>query len=108
MEWLLFSHHVTTNYRKLFGRGCNGKDSTLFVSYSFEELIKFGLFAQVRAEVFLSFLKKLNKPVVIVFHTVLPHPDDSLKARVWDIVAASKAVIVMTKNSEQVRQFRGN
>ena len=42
---------------------------------------EFGLFADSE-ESFNHFLQALTKPVVIVFHTVLPHPDKALKEKV--------------------------
>ncbi len=63
---------------------------------------EFGFFHNAGEEVFLPFLYRLVKPVVVVFHTVLPHPAESLKAKVRDIAAPSASVIVMTKNSAQL------
>ena len=37
---------------------------------------EFGLFKE-QEQSFLEFLSKLTKPVILVFHTVLPHPDDN-------------------------------
>lgn len=62
---------------------------------------EFGLFRQKDYE-FLQFLNILKKPVIIVFHTVLPKPDQSLKLRVKEIVKACKSIIVMTEISEKI------
>ena len=51
---------------------------------------------------FLQLLNKLNKPVVVVFHTVLPNPDARLKSEIKNIVAASKSIIVMTNSSSDI------
>jgi len=51
---------------------------------------------------FLQFLYKLTKPVVTVFHTVLPRPDKQLKAKVNHIAAACVSMIVMTHHSEKI------
>lgn len=63
---------------------------------------EFGLFNSPGGNYFLPFLQSLTKPVIIVFHTVLPRPDDIFKARVKSIAAACKSVIVMTNTSKGV------
>ncbi len=42
---------------------------------------EFGFF-KVQEQSFQQFLYKLSKPVVIVFHTVLPNPDEHLRIKV--------------------------
>jgi glycosyltransferase involved in cell wall biosynthesis len=59
---------------------------------------EFGFF-RIREHAFLKFLQKLLKPVIIVFHTVLPHPDEQLISKVQNIAAACRSIIVMTHNS---------
>ena len=59
---------------------------------------EFGFFRN-QENAFLKFLMDLAKPVVIVFHTVLPHPDGNLKSKVIAISAACEAIVVMTHNS---------
>jgi glycosyltransferase involved in cell wall biosynthesis len=51
---------------------------------------------------FLKFLYELSKPVVIVFHTVLPHPDEHLRTKIRNITAVCESVIVMTGNSVEI------
>lgn len=41
---------------------------------------EFGFFHS-QEQAFQNFLSKLLKPIIIVFHTVLPHPNDMLKAK---------------------------
>jgi glycosyltransferase involved in cell wall biosynthesis len=53
---------------------------------------------------FLRFLGALLKPIVIVFHQVLPNPDASLKIKIRSIAAACDSVIVMTHNSARILQ----
>jgi len=60
---------------------------------------EFGLFENGGENAFLQFLYGLTKPVVLVFHTVLPNPGDSLKANVRHIAVACKSIVVMTKNA---------
>lgn len=62
---------------------------------------EFGLFRDKDYE-FLQFLNILKKPVILVFHTVLPKPDQSLKLRVKEMAKACKSIIVMTEISEKI------
>jgi len=62
---------------------------------------EFGLF-KVQENAFLQFLFELSKPVVIVFHTVLPHPDEQLKSKIKNIAAICQSVIVMTNSSADI------
>ena len=62
---------------------------------------EFGFFKE-QEQTFLQFLYEISKPVVVVFHTVLPHPDALLKAKVQNIVNACKSIVVMTNNAAQV------
>ncbi|HLF45488.1 MAG TPA: glycosyltransferase, partial [Chitinophagaceae bacterium] len=62
---------------------------------------EFGFFVKKEKE-FNLFLAALSKPVILVFHTVLPHPDVTLKTKVQEITAASYSVIVMTHSSAEI------
>ncbi len=62
---------------------------------------EFGFFDKKEAD-FNKFLDSLIKPIVIVFHTVLPNPSESLKLKVEQIAAISESIIVMTNSSAQV------
>ena len=62
---------------------------------------EFGLFREKDYE-FLQFIDFLKKPVILVFHTVLPKPKQSMKLRVNDIVKACKSIIVMTDISAKI------
>jgi len=62
---------------------------------------EFGFFEK-RKDEFVQFLNDLNKPVVIVFHTVLPHPNEELKENVKKISAVAESIIVMTKSSARI------
>jgi glycosyltransferase involved in cell wall biosynthesis len=59
---------------------------------------EFGFFHK-QDPAFQQFLNSLTKPVVIVFHTVLPHPDDKLRSKIEAIAAACESIIVMTRAS---------
>ncbi len=63
---------------------------------------EFGLFNNADEDTFLQFLYSVGKPVVIVFHTVLPRPDEAFKAKVRHIAAACASIIVMTQNAAQI------
>ncbi len=60
---------------------------------------EFGFFSTVPDEDFVRFLQRITKPVVLTFHTVLPHPDDRWKNKVINMASACAAVIVMTNNA---------
>jgi glycosyltransferase involved in cell wall biosynthesis len=62
---------------------------------------EFGLFRDRDYE-FLQFLTILKKPVILVFHTVLPKPNQNLKLKVQQIVQACKSIIVMTDLSAKI------
>lgn len=62
---------------------------------------EFGLFSGNEDD-FLSFLKAIHKPKIVVFHTVLPHPNEQLKKQVQDINALVDSFIVMTNSSAKI------
>jgi glycosyltransferase involved in cell wall biosynthesis len=62
---------------------------------------EFGFF-RLQEQAFQQFLQDLTKPVVIVFHTVLPHPDEKLRSNVQIIAAACRSIIVMTNISAEI------
>ncbi len=61
---------------------------------------EFGLFK--KEYYFKHFLKLLNKPVILAFHTVLPRPNESLKMLVHDIANLCESLIVMTNTSAKI------
>jgi len=62
---------------------------------------EFGLFEEKKDE-FYSFLIALNKPVIIVFHTVLPNPNKALKSQVEYLATVAESIIVMTHSSQDI------
>jgi len=62
---------------------------------------EFGFFKE-QEKSFQKFLSDLKKPVIIVFHTVLPAPDKQLKSKIKNIASACNAIIVMTNNSAKI------
>ncbi|MFV5697960.1 glycosyltransferase [Flavobacterium sp. ZT3R17] len=63
---------------------------------------EFGLFRGDYGDYILSFILALNKPIITVFHTVLPNPDEKRKKIVHAIADLSDRIIVLTKNSEAI------
>jgi glycosyltransferase involved in cell wall biosynthesis len=63
---------------------------------------EFGLFRGDYGDNILSFILALNKPIVTVFHTVLPNPDEKRKKIVHAIADLSDRIIVLTKNSAAI------
>ena len=51
---------------------------------------------------FEEFLFMLIKPVITVFHTVLPHPDEKLKSKIKNIASVCRSIIVMTHTSADI------
>lgn len=62
---------------------------------------EFGFFRKCESD-FNLFLEKIYKPVIVVFHTVLPNPNKSLKANVKQIANNSDSLIVMTNFSAKI------
>jgi glycosyltransferase involved in cell wall biosynthesis len=63
---------------------------------------EFGFFQGAGEVDFLQFLYTLTKPIVIVFHTVLPQPDEETRQKVRKIAAAAASVVTMTNNSANI------
>lgn len=64
---------------------------------------EFGLFNQ-KEDQLIEFLSALNKPIIIVFHTVLKNPDEKLKLHVRKLAEIAQSLIVMTNFSAQLLQ----
>ena len=62
---------------------------------------EFGLFHGNESD-FISFLNAINKPKIVVCHTVLPRPDEKFKMHVQDINNSVEAIIVMTHDSARI------
>lgn len=63
---------------------------------------EFGIFGGEYGSHLLLFLKKLQKPVVTTFHTVLPAPDEKMRNIVSAIMKYSKGIVVMTHSSKEI------
>jgi glycosyltransferase involved in cell wall biosynthesis len=62
---------------------------------------EFGLFNDNEGDL-IKFIKALTKPICIAFHTVLPNPNEGLKANVNALLQLAYAVIVMTNTSKKI------
>jgi glycosyltransferase involved in cell wall biosynthesis len=62
---------------------------------------EFGFFRK-QEQPFIQFLTGLIKPIIVVFHTVLPKPDIKLKTIITDISEICKEIVVMTHNSADI------
>lgn len=62
---------------------------------------EFGFFKEQK-KAFLNFLYEIKKPIVTVFHTVLPNPDELLKKHLKEIAKECDALVVMTKNAKNL------
>ncbi|MEC3879380.1 glycosyltransferase [Parapedobacter sp. 10938] len=63
---------------------------------------EFGLFGGDYGDNLMLLLYRLEKPVVITFHSVLPSPNAALKKTVCAITNAVDAIIVMTNHSAEI------
>lgn len=64
---------------------------------------EFGLFKENEAE-FLTMLRSINKPIILVFHTVLLKPEPIMQEYVRQIVTACGMIVVMTQTSSLILQ----
>lgn len=64
---------------------------------------EFGFFHHCEIE-FHTFLSAVRKPVILVFHTVLPNPGALLNIKVQEMIQEVDAVMVMTQSSANILQ----
>lgn len=64
---------------------------------------EFGLFKTNETD-FIQLLKTIHKPIIIVFHTVLPNPNEQLQKMIQNINASVNSFVVMTNNSSEILQ----
>ena len=95
IDYVLNVNHPSS-FKKL-ALEINANDNIAMVLVQHE----FGLFAESRND-FDRFLSEITKPIIVVFHTVLPHPDKALKMQVEHIVSIASSIIVMTKASAKI------
>lgn len=68
---------------------------------------EFGFFAKKEKE-FKHFFESITKPIVFVFHTILPNPNDDLKSKVKDMAAVASSIIVMTNDAAKILETQYN
>lgn len=94
---LQISDTEITDYLKI-ARIINSTKSIKLVNVQHE----FGIFGGECGEYLLPFLEILTKPVVITFHSVLPHPNEKLKKVVRELAKRVSAIIVMTRKGVEI------
>ena len=62
---------------------------------------EFGFFAKHK-QAFTEFLAVLRKPIIMVFHTVLPKPEFEMLNHINTIVNVCQRIVVMTKTSASI------
>ncbi len=63
---------------------------------------EFGLFGGELGSHLIHFLERVEKPVVVTFHSILPSPDEARKKIVKSIVSRSAAIIVMANTAVDI------
>jgi len=63
---------------------------------------EFGFYTLNGGSNFLKFIQSIEAPVVIVFHTVLPNPDERLRNMIKTMAKACHTIIVMTNTSKSI------
>jgi glycosyltransferase involved in cell wall biosynthesis len=63
---------------------------------------EFGIYGENDGERILLFLKEIQKPVAVTFHTVLPNPSENQKRITCEIVNRADRLIVMTQTSKSL------
>ncbi len=62
---------------------------------------EFGFFTKKEKQ-FDYLCQSISKPIVFVFHTVLPKPNKELKLKVQDMAAIASSIIVMTESASDI------
>jgi glycosyltransferase involved in cell wall biosynthesis len=62
---------------------------------------EFGFYSKKENE-FKEFFQSISKPIVFVFHTVLPNPNEELKMKVKEMGSIASSIIVMTSNAARI------
>jgi len=63
---------------------------------------EFGIFGGKYGAHILAFLEVIKKPSIVVFHSVLPSPDEEIKAIVCSIAEKASGLVVMTNLSREI------
>ena len=62
---------------------------------------EFGFFV-TKEEEFKHLFTSISKPIVFVFHTILPNPNDEFRAKVKDMADIASSIVVMTKHAANI------
>ncbi len=62
---------------------------------------EYGIFGDNYGENIILFLKELQKPASVTFHTVLPTPSEGMKSVTMEIISLADRIIVMTDLAKQ-------
>jgi len=94
---------LNTDYTETFGLlskeiNSNSKIEMVLIQH------EFGFFNKTNDN-FIKFLNAIIKPVIIVFHTVLPKPSVTLKENVQNICMRVSSIIVMTESSASILKY---
>jgi len=94
---------LNTDYIETFGLlskeiNSNSKIEMVLIQH------EFGFFNKTNDN-FIKFLNAIIKPVIIVFHTVLPKPSVTLKENVQNICMRVSSIIVMTESSASILKY---
>ncbi len=95
-------YRLNTNHENAFtelAEELNNDDDIQIIMIQHE----FGFFENFISN-FSEFLKLLTKKIILVFHTVLPNPDNNLKHNVQSLSDRSESIIVMTNSSSKILQ----
>ncbi|WP_142786316.1 glycosyltransferase [Changchengzhania lutea] len=93
----ILSTSILKNYR-LIAEKINERNDIGLVCIQHE----FGLYGGVLGDYLLAFLLALNKPVITVFHSVLPNPNEKRKKVIQTIDALSDKLIALTSISKEI------
>jgi len=63
---------------------------------------EYGIFGGIEGEKILSFITHCRKPMLVTLHTVLPHPNDEMRAVTEKIILLASTIVVLTQNSKNI------
>lgn len=95
------SYHLPSNEKEAYSRVARqiNKDSAVELVHIQHE---FGLFGGQYGSYLVSFLDEIIKPIAYTFHSVIPNPDEELRAIVRLLCSYSRVIFVMTKKSKEI------
>ncbi len=101
-------HHYSEDVKYVFNTGDSNKYLPMAHAINRDTAInliliqhEFGFYSK-HEEHFSEFIDTIVKPVVVVFHTVLPRPDERRRIHVQKIVSIAQSIIVMTNSSAEI------